>query len=150
MDMSPYLFVFEDFPEDFPIHIFDRDQYREHGITILDDKNLIYSLASNPVTVKRYSFATKEAMEEWCVLVTNIKMIADSIPSLARHGEAMGRSYMGCVNTYFRKWLKIVNRFIEKHGVEKVPVDIKGAMKDTESNLGVPVTFKDAVYMGES
>ena len=142
MDISRYLGVFEDFP----VFMFDRDQYRrQHGIHIHDDTNLTYY---NSVTVTDYSFSSVIKMEEWCVFVVNIKFIANYIPPMARDGESMGGSYEDLVEMLFRRWLKVVNRFIKRQGAEKVPSDIQGAMKDTESNLGLPITFPDAVYMG--
>ena len=145
MDVTRYLDVFEGFP----VMVFDRDQYRLHGINITDDTNLIYAVGSSEVSLRRsYSFSSAQELDDWCVYVVNTKLIADLIPAMGRDAEARGSSYEVMVEFGFRKWLNVVKRFIENFGAEKVPDDIKGAMKDTEGNLGLPITFPESTYMG--
>ena len=147
IDHAAYLY--EHF-EGFLVRSIPRHRYARHGITVIDDTNLKYSVEHcGNVLEADYSFESTEKLDEWCVYVVNIKDLAEEIPNAAYASHfVMGTYFLGTLKTTYSNWLKVVNHFIAAHGVEKIPDDIKGAMKMTEENLCLPITFPDAENPG--
>ena len=83
---------------------------------------------------------------KWYGDFTKIKAYASVISDHTCDKQECGDSdWLEVKKNLFSQWLKVVESFINEYGRNMVPHDIKGAMKDVEINLGLPVTFPNAV-----
>ena len=131
------------------------ENYNHHGIEFSGATEVVYHLgfSTGPSRIRRtwnyFDFENAETRNKWSMMVVNIKKIPDDI---TQHGNDLflqgDRTWLDYKKKWFHAWLRILKQFIEEFGAEKLPVDIQGAMKETEETLGLPVTFEGADYHG--
>ena len=126
-------------------------KHNDHGICFLGTLGVMYGIGHGSMSLyDTFDFDSAETRNKWSMMVVNIKYIPNQI---TQHGSDLLRSEgFGASVEYkekwFHAWLRILKEFIEEFGEEKLPKDIRGAMKETEETLGLPVTFQRAYYMG--
>ena len=127
----------------------------DHGICFLGTISVMYGIGvqigqGSMGLYDTFDFDCAENRKKWSMMIVNIKFIPNMITEHGNyllHSEGFGAS-VEYKEKWFHAWLRILKEFIEEFGEDKLPKDIRGAMKETEETLGLPVTFEGASYMG--